>query len=89
LNDVKENEKLNKNNNEELVVFDELDTKDCGDDSNDLIKQLRETKENKSLFLHNYRLKQFANLSYTKLYHALINLFEIVPHIQNHQFGKF
>ena len=51
MNDVKENEKLNKNNNEELVVFDELDTKDCGDDSNDLIKQLRETKENKSLFL--------------------------------------
>ena len=97
MKEEKEIEKLNKNNNEELFVFNELDN-DCNDDDddndsidiymNDLMKQLRETKENKSLFVHNYRMKQFANLSYTKLYHALINLFEIVPHIQNHQFGN-
>ena len=74
-----ENKKLNK-------IHDESDK---NIDENDLMKQLNDEASNKSLVLHNYRIKQFANLSYVKLYHALINVFEIVPLTQNHQFGNF
>lgn len=84
-----QSEKLNKNC-DQIVSNNELENDSLVDTTiNDLMTQLNETTENKSLFVHNYRIKQFANLSYTKLYHALINLFEIVPHIQNHQIGNF
>jgi hypothetical protein len=74
--------------NEKKIINKIFEKNDAEIFPNELMKQLSDVKNNKSLFVHNYRQKQYLNLSYTKLYHTLINIFEIIPLIQNHQIGK-
>jgi hypothetical protein len=82
---------INENNDNYLddSIQDSININDIEDNLKNLnLSDSPNKNNNERIISYNLRIKQFPNLSFSTLYHALLNIIEIVPTMQTNQIGK-